>query len=243
MLSSDSTKTSILIVDTDAELRASLTHYFTVQDFNVLAAADARQMDAILSGSAIDLIILDVLLPGESGLSVCRRLQERDAPAIILASSLTEEADRIVGLEFGADDYVCKPFSARELLARVRAVLRRRPAKPAVAAIEATAAFAGLLLQPRDRRLISAATGESIVLTGREFALLQRFLATPRKTLSRDDLAGAREGEARLATRAVDVQVSRLRHKLRNFFGVDVIHTARSQGYVFGADVTSLGSS
>ncbi|OXE36041.1 MAG: DNA-binding response regulator [Phenylobacterium zucineum] len=229
----------ILIVDDDGDLRSGIADYLGQHGYVVHVAVDAEAMDAVLQRTSIDLIVLDVMLPGEDGLSICRRLSETGGPAVIILSAMGEEIDRILGLELGADDYLPKPCSPRELLARVRAVIRRREESPAAAGPKGrTTYFNGFALDGL-RRSLKTPAGVNVILTGGEYALLCVFLANPQRILSRDELIeGARGAEADVFDRAIDVQISRLRRKLNEGAAQDIIRTYRGAGYLFDAKVT-----
>ena len=229
----------ILIVDDDAGLASGICDYLAQNGFGVRIAADAPAMDRALAAAAIDLIVLDVMLPGEDGLSICRRLADAGGPPVIMLSAMGEEMDRILGLELGADDYLPKPCSPRELLARVRAVLRRRDdADGGVAPRGKVVRFAGFALDGL-RRSLKAASGVNIMLTAGEFSLLCVFLDHPQRILSRDELIErARGSEAEVFDRAIDVQISRLRRKLNEGAAQEIIRTFRGAGYLFDATVT-----
>jgi two-component system, OmpR family, response regulator len=182
--------------------------------------------------------VLDVMLPGEDGLKACRRLTDAGGPPILMMSAMGEPTDRIVGLELGADDYIAKPFVPRELLARAKALLRRK-ASPA-AGEEAGYSFAGFTLDVVRRQLRSP-EGVSVILTAGEFSLLSAFLEHPRRVLSREQLLEfARGHDAEVYDRAVDVQLSRLRRKLQSGALEDVIKTYRGAGYMLDAPVVRL---
>lgn len=229
----------ILIVDDDPGIRDVVSDFLSRHGYAVEAAQDARTMEQVLARGPIDLIVLDVMLPGEDGLAICRRLSATsDGPAIIMLSAMGEETDRIVGLELGADDYLPKPCNPRELLARVRAVLRRRQEPRAVDdAMGAACEFAGWRLDLVRRELRSP---QSVVvnLSSGEFSLLRAFVERPQRVLTRDqllDLARGRDSDA--YDRAIDVQISRLRRKLDDGGGSELIRTIRSEGYMFTAKV------
>ena len=229
----------ILVVDDDAELRSGIADYLSQHGYEVIQAGDATAMERALAGAPIDLIVLDLMLPGEDGLSICRRISEAGGPAIIMLSAMGEEIDRILGLELGADDYLAKPCSPRELLARVRAVLRRREEVRTPGPVKGKAChFLGFTLD-QVRRQLRAPNGVSILLTAGEFSLLSVFLDHPQRILSRDELIErARGGEADVFDRAIDVQISRLRRKLHDCAPDEVIKTYRGAGYLFDAKVT-----
>jgi two-component system OmpR family response regulator len=229
----------ILIVDDDPGIRDVVSDFLSRHGYAVETAQDARTMEQVLARGPIDLIVLDIMLPGEDGLAICRRLSSsNDGPAIIMLSAMGEDTDRIVGLELGADDYLPKPCNPRELLARVRAVLRRRQ-EPRTAddAMGAACEFAGWRLDLVRRELRSP---QSVVvnLSSGEFSLLRAFVERPQRVLTRDqllDLARGRDSDA--YDRAIDVQISRLRRKLDDGGGSELIRTIRSEGYMFTAKV------
>jgi two-component system OmpR family response regulator len=229
----------ILVVDDDTELREQIVAYLADHGFQVHAAADARTMDQALSSAPIDLVVLDLMLPGEDGLSICRRLSADGGPAIIMVSAMGEEIDRVLGLELGADDYLAKPCSPRELLARVRAVFRRLEEARGGAPKRGKAyTFQGFVVDAL-RRQLRAPNGTTILLTSGEFSLLSAFLDHPQRILSRDQLLDiARGNEADVFDRAVDVQISRLRRKLHACSDGEIIKTVRGAGYMFDVAVT-----
>jgi two-component system phosphate regulon response regulator OmpR len=222
----------ILVVDDDPEIRKLLARYIESQGFRVLLAANCRELRDQLATHHIDLIVLDVMLPDGSGLDLCRDLRaQRSNVPIILLTALKEEVDRIIGLEIGADDYLGKPFNPRELIARVRAVLRRR-AEVAPQVNEAKIyRFEGFTADPQTRR-VTDPEGGSIELTGAEFDLLKTFLDRPGRVLSRDqllDITRGREGD--VLDRSIDVLVSRLRRKLGEGGMSHLFKTVRNGGY------------
>ena len=229
----------ILMVDDDPGIRDVVSEFLTRHGYTVETAADATAMERALERGDIDLMVLDVMLPGEDGLSICRRLAG-SGPAIIMLSAMGEDTDRIVGLEIGADDYLPKPCNPRELLARVRAVLRRRQEpKGADDALGAGCEFAGWRLDLVRRELRSPQ--EVIVgLSSGEFNLLRAFVERPQRVLTRDRLLDlARGPDSDAYDRAIDVQISRLRKKLDDgSSGVELIRTIRNEGYLFNARVT-----
>lgn len=227
----------ILIVDDDPGICDVISEFLARHGYEVATAGDARAMAAALERSAFDLIVLDVMLPGEDGLSICRRLAGRPGPAIIMLSAMGEETDRIVGLELGADDYLAKPCSPRELLARVRAVLRRSEARPQDQATGAACEFAGWRLD-LVRRELRSPEGVIVNLSSGEFSLLRALVERPQRVLTRDQLLDfARGPGAEAFDRAIDVQISRLRRKLDEAGGHDLIRTIRNEGYMFTARV------
>jgi len=229
----------ILVVDDDREIRDLLGRFLDKHGYRVTAVGDGRDMWRILADWAIDLIVLDIMMPGEDGLTLCRKVRAESAIPIIMLTAVGEETDRIVGLEMGADDYLPKPFNPRELLARIKAVLRRAetregPPPPADTALT----FAGWRLSPGSRELVSP-DGVVVPLSGGEFNLLSAFVSRPGRVLSRDQLLDlARGRSAQPFDRSIDVQVSRLRRKLEaNPKEPTLIKTVRGGGYMFTATV------
>ncbi|MBV1787668.1 response regulator [Marinobacterium sp. D7] len=232
----------ILVVDDDQQIRELLESYLQRNGYSVLTLADGSELMALLhSGQAIDLIVLDLMMPGEDGFSLCRRIRAESELPIIMLTASAEETDRIVGLEMGADDYVAKPFSPRELLARIKAVLRRAHAAPESANSPRFFCFAGWRLDRVNRDLIDPA-GVVKPLSGADFNLLQLFLEHPNQVLSRDDLLNLTRGrDASPYDRSIDVQLSRLRQRLGDD-GKDphIIKTVRGAGYVLAVEVERL---
>ncbi len=232
------TPSQILVVEDDSGLRDEIVEYLSRNGFVAHTASDAQELDAVLASTSVDLIVLDIMLPGENGLSVCRRIASPSGPAIIIMSAMGEEVDRVVGLELGADDYLAKPVSPRELLARVRAVLRRRDTAPVGQKAGMVYHFAGFQLDMA-RRQLRAPTGVVVLLTPGEFSLLTAFLDNPGRVLSRDTLVEQVCGEdADVFDRAIDVQLSRLRSKLKVHGGATLIRTVRGSGYICDAQVS-----
>jgi len=229
----------ILVVDDDTELRRQMAAYLREHGYLVQEAADGAAMERALAQTPVDLVVLDVMLPGEDGLSICRRLADEGGPAIVMVSAMGEEVDRILGLELGADDYLAKPCNPRELLARVRAVIRRLDeVRGGGAPRGRTYQFQGFVLDML-RRQLRAPNGTTILLTAGEFSLLVAFLDHPQRILSRDQLLElARGSQADVFDRAVDVQISRLRRKLHACVESEIIRTYRGAGYLFDARVT-----
>jgi two-component system OmpR family response regulator len=227
-------------VDDDAEIRGLLGEYLQKQGYRATAVADGKGLRAAMEKSRPDVIILDLMLPGEDGLALCRDLRARSEIPIIMLTARGDETDRIVGLELGADDYVTKPFSPRELLARIKSVLRRTRSLPDNLKPEEAGSyrFAGWTLDVATRNL-TGADGVVVPLGGTEFRLLRIFLEHPNRVLTRDQLIDLMlSRDAAPFDRAIDVQVSRLRHRL----GEDakepaIVKTVRGQGYVFAARV------
>jgi len=233
----------ILVVDDDPEIRKLLARYIESQGFRVLLAANCRELHDRLASHHVDLIVLDVMLPDGSGLEVCRDLRaQRSSVPIILLTALKEDVDRIIGLEIGADDYLGKPFNPRELIARVRAVLRRRAESLPPASEAKLYRFEGFTADPQTRRVTSPCGGD-IELTGAEFDLLRTFLERPGRVLSRDqllDLSRGRDGDA--LDRSIDVLVSRLRRKLAEGGASRLFKTVRNGGYQLAAKVDVEGA-
>jgi two-component system OmpR family response regulator len=224
----------ILLVDDDPDLRKLITDFLEGHGYRVNAAGDARQMRESIEAERPDLIILDVMMPGEDGLSAARRLaSEPDGPAIIMLSALGSDNDRIIGLEVGADDYLAKPCNPRELLARVRARLRRRTSDERVEPDAGSRfEFAGWRLDLL-RRELRDPTGMFINLSAGEFGLLRSFVEHPQRVLTRDQLLDiARGHNAEVFDRAIDSQISRLRRKLNSRTNTELIRTVRNEGYM-----------
>jgi two-component system, OmpR family, phosphate regulon response regulator OmpR len=233
-------KTRILVVDDDLRLRDLLQRYLSEQGFGVHTVSDAAGMDKHIGRERVDLLVLDLMLPGEDGLSICRRLRggKNNVPIIMLTAK-GEDVDRIVGLEMGADDYLPKPFNPRELVARVNAVLRRRaaPLPPGAPAVEPESVSFGSMTVNLATRTLER-DGHSISLTTGEFALLKVLVTNPRTPLSRDKLMElARGREYEVFDRSIDVQVSRLRKLVEKDPGHPAyIQTVWGFGYVFVPD-------
>ena len=233
----------ILIVDDDAEIRNLLSQYLVKNGLRVTTVADGRGMWQTLGAGRIDLIVLDLMLPGDDGLTLCRNLRAKSDTPVIMLTARGEETDRIVGLEMGADDYLAKPFSARELLARIKAILRRARSLPENLQPDAIryVRFADWVLDTVQRQLISA-TSVVTPLGGAEFRLLRIFLSHPNRVLNRDQLVDLTQGkEADPLDRSIDVQVSRLRHRLGDDpRGPRLIKTVRGEGYVLAVTVMEV---
>lgn len=221
---------TLLVVDDDRDIRLLLANSLGARGYRVETASNARDMDQILARTPIDLVILDIMMPGEDGLSACRRIARQDGPEVVLLSALGEEQDRILGLEVGASHYLPKPCSPREILATVRAALRKRGA---IAAPEGDVfTFEGWRIDLGSHELFDP-NGVLVGLTDGEFAVLRVFIDRPRRVLSREALlAAARGPDSDAYDRAIDVQVSRLRRKLRAG-GDEIIRTVRNEGYLF----------
>jgi two-component system, OmpR family, response regulator len=230
----------ILFVEDDPEIRGLVADFLRDNGYRVSVARDGSEMDELLGAGRIDLLILDIMLPGEDGLSLCRRVRATNDVPVIMLTARGSEIERVVGLEMGADDYLTKPFSTPELLARIRAVLRRTQALavPASAVRPSVLSFAGWILNLGARRLQSA-DGTRVPLTGAEFELLVAFCEHPNRVLTRDQLLDLTRGRALSPfDRSVDVQVSRLRRKIEeNPKDPALIQTVRAGGYIFTAQV------
>ena len=225
----------ILIVDDDREIRDLLSRFLERNGMRVSVARDEREMQKVLQDSAIDLLVLDAMLPGKDGFTICRELRAAGNLPIIMLTAAGDETDRIVGLEMGADDYVAKPFNPRELLARMRAVLRRasEPGR-AVESPRGALCFAGWTLDVARRRLLSP-EGTMVTLSTGEFDLLLAFAERPQRVLSREQLLDIARGRGPAPfDRSIDVQVSRLRRKIEvDARAPEIIATVRGGGYVF----------
>lgn len=220
----------ILVVDDDADLRALIADFLAANGLSVSSAADGREMDGRLAETQTDLVILDLMMPGEDGLSILRRLRKPGGPAIIMLSAMGEETDRIIGLEVGADDYLPKPCNPRELLARVRAVLRRE-GRPAAGGPAGPSRRFGPWTLDLVQRSVQRVGQPSAGLTDAEFRTLTSFLDRPQRVLTRDQLIEAGKGiDSDVFDRAIDVTISRLRKKLGPD---DPIRTIRNEGYMF----------
>jgi len=237
----------VLVVDDHRDIRDSLARYLEKNAMRATVAADTREMDTALETGEFDLIVLDVMMPGEDGLSACRRLRAESDVPILMLTALDEEADRVVGLEMGADDYLAKPFSPRELLARIRAILRRSHSAKAESGALARRPEGRRLAFDRwqldtDRRVLIAGDGAETALTTAEFRLLSVFLERPHFVLSRArllELTGGRQAE--VFDRAIDNQISRLRRKIeRDPTQSEVLTTVWGGGYSLSTDVREV---
>lgn len=231
----------ILVVDDHQEIRDLLGRFLRKHDFRVTTARDGYEMREALKAGPVDLIILDLMLPGDDGLKLCREMRATSTVPIIMLTAMDEATDRIVGLEMGADDYVAKPFNPRELLARAKAVLRRTALAPGQAEPQRTGGrimcFAGWTLD-LVRRELRNADGVLVDLTTGEYDLLTAFAEHPQRVLSRDQLLDISRSRAAVTfDRAIDVQVSRLRRKLETDATYPMIKTVRGAGYVFAVAV------
>ncbi|MDV6330940.1 response regulator [Asticcacaulis sp. 201] len=231
-------KVTLLVVDDTQDIRDLLEAALSRRGFHVLTADGAAQMDAILHNRRIDLIILDSMMPGEDGLSICKRLTQAKGPPIIMLSARGQDVDRLEGLELGAQDYVAKPFNADELAARIRIVLGRQAVFGAVSASGTTLHFFGWALDNVSRRLTSP-SGHELILSEAEFALMSVFLRYPDRALQREQLV-AKMSELHESTteQAIDTLISRLRRKLKNAYPdgdecEELIRTVYGKGYMF----------
>jgi two-component system OmpR family response regulator len=234
----------ILIVDDDAEIRSLLTRYLEKNGLRATAVCDGRAMWQAMDRGAFDLIVLDLMLPGDDGLTLCRNLRAKSDIPVVMLTARGDETDRIVGLEMGADDYLPKPFSARELLARIKVILRRTRSLPPnlKPRDEPRLRFAGWMLDTTRRQLVAPDGGEAPI-GGAEYKLLRVFLDHPNRVLDRDQLLELTQGrEADPLDRSIDVQVSRLRHRLGDDpRSPQLIKTVRGEGYVLSAMVQRDG--
>ncbi|HEV8261640.1 MAG TPA: response regulator [Burkholderiales bacterium] len=232
----------VLIVDDDEDIRKLLEEYLRKNGFEAQAVADGPAMREALAVKPASLVVLDLMLPGEDGLSLCRQLRARSQVPVLMLTAKGDPVDRIIGLEAGADDYLAKPFDPRELLARIRSVLRRAKALPADTEINApdSFSFSGWRLDTRERNL-RAPDGVVVPLSGAEYRLLLVFLQNPNAILSRDQLSNFTFGrDADPLDRTIDMQVSRLRERLRDEAREPaIIKTVRSKGYVLAVRVES----
>lgn len=234
----------VLVVDDDPAVRELLNEYLAENDLRVTAVASGTAMNEVLDQQAIDLVLLDLKLPGEDGMQLARALRERGNVPIVLVTGKKDEADRVMGLELGADDYVTKPFSPRELLARIRAVLRRYQVQATLPERDNSKRayrFAGWELNLRTRRL-TAPGGEVLELSNGEFSLLAAFCGAPQRVLSRDQLLSlSRLHEAEVYDRTIDVQILRLRRRIEAEPAKPrFIVTQRGAGYLFDVPVETL---
>lgn len=234
------TARSLLVVEDDADIRDLLATFLRREGFEVATAGDAIEMDRHLAAATPDLVVLDLMLPGEDGLSICRRLRAGSTLPVLMLTARDTPVERIVGLEMGADDYLGKPFEPRELLARIRALFRRIDAERAVATASRRLAFLDLVAD-LDARRLETREGEPVGLTSAEFDLLACFLERPGRVLSRDQLLDWTRGRtADPLDRTIDVSVSRLRRRLAETSeeAGRAVTTVRNGGYLFSAKVT-----
>jgi two-component system, OmpR family, response regulator len=232
----------LLVIDDDHEIRDLLTRFMEKNGFRITAVRDAREARRAWTRGAFQLVVLDLMLPGESGLDLARWLRDQEDVPIVMLSAMSEDTDRIIGLELGADDYIAKPFNPRELMARIRAVMRRatdtQDSPTSGERIARPLRFAGWTLEPARRRLLNP-EGVEVPLTGGEYDLLFALLERANRVLTRDMLLDLLRGrQAGPFDRAIDVAVSRLRRKLDDQGGgAQLIKTVRGGGYVLAATV------
>lgn len=237
-LSNPEPQASVLIVDDDLDIRTLLAEYLEDHGCHTLLAADGMSMWEILDKHEVNLVVLDLNLPGTDGLSLCRALRLKSDIAIIMLTARSAPFDRVLGLEIGADDYVCKPFEPRELLSRIRSVLRRTSNKEHKISEPMRLHFSDWVLDLTARHLVNP-QGVIVSLSGAEFRLLKIFIDNPNQVLSRDHLLNLTQGrDAEPFDRAVDIQVSRLRQKLEeDAKDPQIIKTVRNEGYVLATQV------
>lgn len=236
----------ILVVDDDRDIRELIVDYLVKSGYRATGAANGKEMRAVLDRQAVDMVVLDIMMPGDDGLTLCRQLrsgQHKDLP-ILMLTARHDDMDRILGLEMGADDYVVKPFAARELLARIKAILRRfRTLPPNLQVTEAgrIIAFGDWQLDTSARHLLDA-TGTIVALSGAEYRLLRVFVDHPQRVLTRDQLLNFTQGrDAELFERSIDLLVSRVRQRLNEDARTPLyIKTVRSEGYVFSMPVSII---
>ena len=233
------TEPHILIVDDDADIRSLLAEYLGEQGWHIITAADGDEMQQTLDNAAIDLIVLDLTLPGSDGLTLCRDLRAHSTIPVIMLTARSAPLDRILGLEMGADDYLCKPFEPRELLVRIRNILRRSQSAPnEVSGTSTKWHFADWTLDETTRQLQSSA-GLVVMLSGGEYRLLKVLLERPNRALNRDQLLSLTQGrETDPLDRSIDLHISRLRQKLGDDARAPkLIKTLRNEGYLLAATV------
>ncbi|HKX35391.1 MAG TPA: response regulator [Rhizorhapis sp.] len=232
----------LLLVDDERSIREPLAQYLSRNGFRVSAAANAAEARTRLAGNAIDLVVLDIMMPGEDGLSLCRHIRENGDLPVILLTAKSEETDRIIGLEMGADDYVLKPFSPRELVARIKAIFRRVAAGGIRQHTDGSNySFEGWVLKTGERTLVDQ-EGVAVPLSTAEYNLMLAFATRPNQVLSRDQLLDITQGrEANIFDRAIDNQISRLRRKIeQDPKNPRLIKTVWGGGYTLAADVRKL---
>ena len=232
----------ILVVDDHRDIRDSLSKYLASHEYRVTAAADAAEARKLIDQSAIDLVVLDIMMPGEDGLTLCRKVRADSNMPVIMLTAMGEDVDRIIGLEVGADDYMAKPFNPRELAARIKAVLRRAeqggPASSSDGEKTGRYAFDKFVLDPATRSLFQGE--EEIDLTAGEYDLLLAFVGHAQRILNRDQLLDMAKGRSAIPfDRSIDVQVGRLRKKIEpDYREPTLIKTVRGGGYMLTAEVT-----
>jgi two-component system OmpR family response regulator len=228
----------ILIVEDDPDIASMLADLIRVNGFSAHSVGDAKAMDVLLARSAFDLIVLDAMLPGEDGFSICRRLRSSGRTPILMLTALKDDIDRILGLELGADDYVTKPFNSRELMARIKNILRRAGNTNAPEEELVPMTFSGWRIDPRSRQLFDA-DGAQISMTTAEFDLLWAFCSHPNRVLTREQLLSmTHAGSAGPVERSIDAHISRVRQKIEpNLKDPTFIKTVRLGGYLFASKV------
>ncbi len=232
-------KPRIAVVEDDAPIRRLIVELLEREGFSALGCEDGQALDMLIAREPPDVVVLDVMLPGEDGLNICKRLTARAVAPVIMVSAKGEDIDRIVGLELGADDYLAKPFNPRELVARIRALLRRSRLGREIVQGEVLG-FEGWRLHVGVRKLTNP-RGEEVMLTGAEFDLLLTFLRNPQRVVTRTELLDAARGRSGASNlRTIDVQVCRLRRKLQANASAELIHAIRSVGYTLVARVSVL---
>jgi two-component system, OmpR family, response regulator len=237
------TDTHILLVEDDPDISGPLAGFLSEKGFKTTISDSAEAAAEVLRRDNIDLVLLDVMLPGEDGLNLCRRLRATGELRIIMLTALSEPTDKVIGLEVGADDYITKPFDLRELLARIRALLRRAPVSNHASRspdAEGVLRFAGFVFHPH-RRFLRSPTGVRIPLTGAETDLLLVLCRNAQRILSREELISLTRGEGyAISARSIDLLISRLRRKLTGDNPLsDLIRTVRADGYAFQPEVTA----
>ncbi|MFT5880797.1 MAG: two-component system OmpR family response regulator [Moritella sp.] len=232
------TKKQILVVDDDIEIKELLSEYLEQAGFSVLTAGGGKEMQRILAVNDPDIIVLDVMMPGDDGFTLCQKIRRTSQVPIIMLTANSDEADRIVGLEIGADDYMAKPFSPRELQARIKALLRRSSYTKPTHGRYFT--FSHWRLDTLTRELLNLTDNTTTALSGSEFNMLKLFVTNPNQVLDRDALSDATRGRESLPLeRGIDIQLSRLRQKLGdNSKSPSLIKTIRGSGYVLITEVT-----
>ncbi len=229
----------VLVVDDDLEIRALLKEYLSKAGYDVYTAQNGQEMKAKLSVQYPDLILLDVMLPGEDGFTLCKYVRQDSSVPIIMLTAVSDETDQIIGLELGADDYIAKPFSPRQLLARIRALLRRTQQLQETTLTKPKAIrFSQWRLDPSTQRLNHLVTGQEVEITSADFSLLMFFIENQNTLLDRDAISNATRGRnCQPQERGIDVQISRLRQRLKdNGRNTTIIKTVRGNGYIFVAD-------
>lgn len=233
-----SAKKQVLVVDDDIEIKELLCEYLSQMGFDVITAGEGKEMQRVLANNDPDLIVLDIMMPGDDGFTLCQKIRRTSQVPIIMLTANSDEADRIVGLEIGADDYMAKPFSPRELLARIKALLRRSSyTKPTSGRYFR---FANWKLDTLTRQLINLTDNQTTELSGNEFNMLKLFVTNPNQVLDRDALSDATRGRESLPLeRGIDIQLSRLRQRLGDSSkNPKLIKTIRGSGYVLITEVS-----